>query len=101
MIGHSRISRSLFIAKHCDALAIEAYKTAIKEIKEHTFNIAKYTRTIESFNVTLGNQDEPLIPLDQDWITNAQNKSKDALDSLENELKAAKNNLVKEDIRVK
>src|SRR6478736_1740831 len=41
-VGFTRITRCLFIAKHCDALAVEAYKTAIKEIKETTTNSSKY-----------------------------------------------------------
>jgi COP9 signalosome complex subunit 1 len=52
-------------------------------------------------NAALHAQSQPAVPLDQDWIINAQKISKETLDSLESELKVAKNNLIKEDIRVK
>jgi COP9 signalosome complex subunit 1 len=90
----------LFIAEHCNALAVEAYNTAIHEIKENTLNTIKYTNVMESLNAVLRAQNRPAVPLDQDWINNAQELGKKTLDSLENELKVAKNNLVKEDIRV-
>lgn len=99
-LGYTRIARSLFIAKHCDALAIEAYKTAINEIKETTLNITKYTYALDCLNAVLRNQNRPALPVDQEWITDVQNTNKATLDALENELKSAKTSIVKEDIRV-
>ncbi|GAA5806243.1 hypothetical protein HPULCUR_011774 [Helicostylum pulchrum] len=97
--GHTRIARSIFIAKHCDALAIEAYKTALNDIKENTANVSKYNTVLERLNAVLRSQGQPTLPIDQDWITKTQNQNKTTMDSLDNELKAAKASLVKENIR--
>lgn len=99
-LGYARIARSLFIAKHCDALAIEAYKTAIKEIKENTLNTSKYTVTVDCLNAALHSQGQPAYAIDQDWISNVQNINKTTIDQLENELRSAKSALSKEAIRV-
>ncbi|KAI8640945.1 26S proteasome subunit RPN7-domain-containing protein [Parasitella parasitica] len=98
--GYSRISRSLFIAKHCQGLAVEAYKTAIHYIQQNTRNTAKYTHTIECLNEALQSEGKPPVPLDHDWVSQAQRENKALADSLESELKAAKASLVKEDIRM-
>lgn len=90
----------MFIGKRCDALAIEAYKTAAKEIKETTLNTTKYTFAMECLNAALRNQGQAAVPIDQEWIANAQKENKITLDNLENELKIAKSALVKENIRV-
>lgn len=100
-LGHTRIARSIFIAKHCDALAIEAYKTALNDIKENTANVSKYNTVLERLNAVLRSQGQPTLPIDQDWITKTQNQNKTTMDSLDNELKAAKASLVKENIRVR
>lgn len=100
-LGHTRIARSIFIAKNCDALAIEAYKTALNDIKENTTNVSKYNTVLGRLNAALRSQGQPALPIDQDWITKTQNQNKTTLDSLENELKAAKASLVKENIRVR
>lgn len=100
-LGYTRIARSLFIAKRCDALAVEGYKTAIHEIKTTTLNTNKYNYALENLNAVLRSQNRSTLPADQDWINETQNRNKAILDTLENELKAAKTNIVKEDIRVK
>ncbi|KAL9543316.1 hypothetical protein MBANPS3_008170 [Mucor bainieri] len=98
--GYSRISRSLYIAKHCQGLAIEAYKTAIHDIQQNTRNIAKYTHAVECLNKVLYSKGKLAVPIDQDWVNQKQRENKSLADSLENELKVAKANLAKEDIRM-
>ncbi|CEP15292.1 hypothetical protein [Parasitella parasitica] len=98
--GYSRISRSLFIAKHCQGLAIEAYKTAIDYIQQNTRNTAKYTHAVECLNETLRSQGKLAVPVDHEWVSHVQRENKALADSLESELKTAKANLVKEDIRM-
>ncbi|KAI7889904.1 26S proteasome subunit RPN7-domain-containing protein [Mucor mucedo] len=98
--GFTRIARSLFIAKRCDALAVEGYKTAIHEIKTTTMNTTKYNYTLDNLNAVLRSQNRPTLPADQDWITETQLRNKATLDALENELKAAKTSVTKEGIRV-
>ncbi|EPB84329.1 hypothetical protein HMPREF1544_08924 [Mucor circinelloides 1006PhL] len=98
--GYSRISRSLYIAKHCQGLAIEAYKTAIQDIQQNTRNTAKYTHAVECLNEVLRSKGQPTVPIDQDWINRVQRENKSLADSLESELKSAKMNLAKEDIRM-
>ncbi|KAI9272433.1 26S proteasome subunit RPN7-domain-containing protein [Sporodiniella umbellata] len=97
--GFSRISRALFIAKKCDTLSIEAYRFAIKEIKQTTFNVKKYKSSMMALNVELEKKGKAPEPLDQDWINNTTSASKAALDLLENELKTAKSKLYREDMR--
>lgn len=98
-IGYTRISRSLYIAKHCKGLAIEAYKAAIQDIQQNTRNTAKYTHTVECLNEALQSKGQPPVSIDQDWINQVQRENKALLDSLESELKAAKGSLNKEEIR--
>ncbi|KAI9482756.1 MAG: 26S proteasome subunit RPN7-domain-containing protein [Benjaminiella poitrasii] len=98
--GLTRITRSLFIARHCDALAMEAYRTAIQDIKELTLNTTKYCQTVDLFNDKLRRQGQATLPMDQEWMTNVQNKCKSTLDTLENELRISKSNVNKEEIRV-
>ncbi|KAI7898274.1 26S proteasome subunit RPN7-domain-containing protein, partial [Cokeromyces recurvatus] len=97
--GHTRIIRSLFIATQCDALSIEAYKTAIHDIKQLTLNTTKYCQTVDSLNDKLRSRGQAIISMDKEWIANVQNKSKTILETLENELKIAKQNVHKENIR--
>lgn len=99
-LGYSRISRSLYIAKHCEGLAIEAYKTAIQDIQQNTRNTAKYTHAVECLNEVLRSKGQPAVPIDQDWVNQVQRENKSLSDALESELKAAKSNLVKEEIRM-
>ncbi|KAI8061814.1 26S proteasome subunit RPN7-domain-containing protein [Gilbertella persicaria] len=99
--GYTRIARSLFIAKHSHApLAIEAYKSAIQDIKANTFNTAKYKLALECLNSELSSQGQPSVPIDQDWINEAQQKSKSTIEALEHDLKTAKSNLAKDEIRL-
>lgn len=55
---------------------------------------------MESLNIILGEQGHQLEKADQEWISNACKTNKITAEALENDLKAAKSNLVKEDIRV-
>lgn len=99
-IGYSRIARSIFIAKQCKPLAVEAYKLALQDIKDTTLNTTKYNQVLESLNGILREQNQPLVNADQDWITNATKVNRTEGELLENKLKVAKSNLVKEEIRV-
>lgn len=97
--GHSRIARSIFIAKHCEPLAIEAYKLALEDIKNKSLNVTKYNQVLESLNAILRDKGQPLVQADDNWISSAISRNKITGESLENELKSAKGNVLKEEIR--
>ncbi|KAI8983121.1 26S proteasome subunit RPN7-domain-containing protein [Pilobolus umbonatus] len=97
--GTTRISRSLFIARRCDALAVEAYQTALSEIKQYTTNVNKYNATLDSLNEVLYQKNQPPVLADQQWITNAQRLNRTTGENIEVKLKAAKSNMLKEAIR--
>jgi COP9 signalosome complex subunit 1 len=98
-IGFTRITRALFIAKQCEPLAVEAYKFAIAEIKSTTLNTSKYMATVDALNTVLRRQGKAVFPPDQDWVMNTTQSNKTILDNLENDLKSAKVNVFKEEIR--
>ncbi|OBZ90701.1 COP9 signalosome complex subunit 1 [Choanephora cucurbitarum] len=81
-------------------LSIEAYKMAIQDIKEKTFQTTKYQRAMEALNAELTKQGQPTLPLDQQWLTETRKKSLTVFEQLEAQVKAAKQNFSKEDIRV-
>jgi COP9 signalosome complex subunit 1 len=51
-------------------------------------------------NEVLRIKGQPAVPIDQDWVNQVQRENKLLSDTLESELKAAKSNLVKEEIRM-
>ncbi|KAG1424422.1 hypothetical protein G6F58_002379 [Rhizopus delemar] len=97
--GLGKISRCLFIAKKCNQVAIEAYRYAIKEIQENTFNIEKYKTAVKELNAHLIKKEQAPEPLDQNWIDNVRAIAKATADSLEADLKIAKSKLFKEEMR--
>lgn len=90
----------MYIAKKCNQVAIEAYRYAIKEIQENTFNIEKYKTTVKELNAHLIKKEQAPEPLDQNWIDNVRAIAKATADSLEADLKIAKSKLFKEEMRV-
>ncbi|KAI8991021.1 26S proteasome subunit RPN7-domain-containing protein [Mycotypha africana] len=101
--GYTRISRALFIAKQRRTpitLAIEAYKSALKDVQELTFNTTKYTQILEQLNALLRSQNQPEIPIDEQWLKNTAKKCKQTIDTLDAQLKVAKSHINKEEIRI-
>jgi hypothetical protein len=56
---------------------------------------------MECLNAALRSQGQAALPIDRDWIANAEKANKVTLDYLEDELKNAKSAPVKENIRVR
>ncbi|KAI8380311.1 26S proteasome subunit RPN7-domain-containing protein [Blakeslea trispora] len=99
--GYTRITRSLFIAKRASPpLSIKAYKTAIQDIKEHTYQTTKYQQTLEALNAQLAQQNQPTLPIDQHWLTETRKKSLAEFEALEAKVKTAKQSYSREDVRV-
>jgi len=91
--GHTKIARLIFIAEHCKALEIDAFKAAIDELKQ-TMNTPLYKGVVEKVGERFG------IPLDAQWIDSTDKKATAQQERLELELNGYKTNLIKESIRM-
>ncbi|KAJ3442630.1 cop9 signalosome complex subunit [Anaeramoeba flamelloides] len=92
--GHTRMERLLFIAQRSEIHQQKALKMFLEEVKK-TRNIQKYRKIVEKYSDVL--QDEK--NLDQKWIDKTLKDSANTYDSLESNLKKAKENVNQEGIR--
>jgi COP9 signalosome complex subunit 1 len=92
--GHTKIARLVFIAEHCKALELDAFRMAIDELKK-TMNTTLYKNLLEKVGEQFG------FPLDNQWIDSTEKKVIALQERLELELNGYKTNLVKESIRVR
>ena len=97
--GHGQIHRLLFIALKCPALQADAFKYAIRLIKETTLDVSLYQETVEKLQQVLPSCQEATP--DRVWMEHASRTAKANTERLEAELKNYKNNLIKESIRVR
>ncbi|KAJ3435846.1 cop9 signalosome complex subunit [Anaeramoeba flamelloides] len=86
--GHTRMDRLLFIAQRSEIHQQKALKMFLEEVKK-TRNIQKYRKIVEKYSDVL--QDEK--SLDQKWIDKTLKDSASTYDSLESNLKTAKENV--------
>ena len=92
-----RIQRLLAIAQTSTFLSADAFRLAILQAKEGT-DTNLYQDIVETFKKLL--PDDPLTQLDTEWVQKQNGRIKAETNRLEYELKAYKNNLIKESIRV-
>lgn len=98
--GRRKVTRLLFIARSCPALAVEAYTQALREIQEHTLDVELYESVVTEFN----NRPEASsrhYALDDAWAERTRRHVADQQDKLDVELKNYQTNLIKESIRVR
>lgn len=85
------------IARFSAHLQLEAFRMLVTETKQG-LNIGNYANAVAEFHKVAPN--DPLARLDEEWVQNVAKKIKTQTDRLEAELKAYKNNMIKESIRV-
>jgi COP9 signalosome complex subunit 1 len=95
--GQVRLERLIAIASAASPLSPDALRLAVLHSKKG-LNADVYLRLVEELSKMAPN--DPLALSDMDWATAVTKKAKAETDRLENELKAYKNNLIKESIRV-
>jgi COP9 signalosome complex subunit 1 len=95
--GQLRLERLIAIASAASPLSIDALKLAVAESKKG-LHAEVYLHLVGDLSKLAPN--DPLALADMDWATAVTKKAKMETDRLENELKAYKNNLIKESIRV-
>jgi hypothetical protein len=102
--GFTRLLRLQMIAMTSPNLSNEAFRLALGEIKavavknKGCADVNFYLTLVEAYHKLAPN--EPLAQIDSDWMEEVTGKSQRKTDQLEKELKAYKNNLIKESIRV-
>lgn len=95
--GRTRIIRLLHIADTFPELQSEAYRVALDIIQKDTLDYRTYTTVVHRLNDLL-DQSAPKYELS--WALDAEKRANAITTKLENELKAYKNNLIKESIRM-
>ncbi|KAH7126781.1 26S proteasome subunit RPN7-domain-containing protein [Dendryphion nanum] len=95
--GRTRIHRLHHIGSCSPYLALEAYRTAITEAKQGK-DVKLYITLTDELNKIAPN--ESLASLDSAWVEKKKREVKEEHDRLEHELRAYKNNLIKESIRM-
>lgn len=102
--GFTRLLRLQMIAMTSPSLSKEAFRLALAEIKASAAknkgcaDVNFYLTLVEAFHKLAPS--DPLANIDSDWMEEVSGKSQRKTDQLEKELKAYKNNLIKESIRV-
>ncbi|KAL1920755.1 uncharacterized protein VTP21DRAFT_11390 [Calcarisporiella thermophila] len=96
--GHTKIDRLIFIAERCPPLRIDAYSLALKEIKETTYDVQKYTQTLQRLNEARGVETESAEI--KSWAETTQRRANQLTEKLEQELRTYKNNSIRESIRM-
>ncbi|CAM9744356.1 unnamed protein product, partial [Phaeothamnion confervicola] len=101
--GFTRVSRLIFAAERCPALAQEAYATAIAELKMD-IDTGRYMAIVQkaaALAVRAGGAaaaaDKPEV--DRNWVAQTDRRAAQMLERLEAELTTHKNNLDKDAIR--
>ncbi|KAF2279150.1 PCI-domain-containing protein [Westerdykella ornata] len=95
--GPTRILRLRHIGSHSPYLAVDAYRMAISQAKEGK-NVQLYTDLVEQFNQIA--PDDPLATKDDAWVEKKKQDVKAEGERLNHELRAYKNNLIQESIRM-
>ncbi|KAF2789472.1 PCI-domain-containing protein [Melanomma pulvis-pyrius CBS 109.77] len=95
--GTTRLNRLHHIGASSTYLAIDAYHTAIAEAKRGK-NVKLYLSLVEDLSNIA--PDDPAALSDMAWAEKKSREVKEEQDKLEHELKAYKNNLIKESIRM-
>ncbi|CCG83100.1 putative COP9 signalosome subunit 1 [Taphrina deformans PYCC 5710] len=93
--GITKVRRLLHIAEHFDALRIPAYKLALSTLEAESLDTATYEVIMEKLKSCDSSEQ-----LDTTWLRTSSKKATAITDKLEQELKAYKNNLIKESIRM-
>jgi len=92
--GHTKIERYIFIAEHCQPLAVEATTKALAELK-NTNNTGTYRTLAERATEKLGPNFKP----DMGWIESTEKRALAQQERLEMELNGFKTNFNKEAIK--
>lgn len=95
--GRTRFDRLFLIARSSVPLCIDALKAAIAEAKKGR-DTQQYREAVECLRVASPN--DPDATFDQQWLDATDKTNRVELNRLSVELKAYKNNLVRESIRV-
>jgi COP9 signalosome complex subunit 1 len=101
--GSTRIPRLIHIAKTAPDLRAATAQEAMRLIQETTNDTATYNSALAIRNTNANGQrlsDEQTVSADQDWIKDANKRSKVEGEKLDLELRNYQNNLIKESIRV-
>jgi COP9 signalosome complex subunit 1 len=96
--GPLRLERLITIAASPAHLATAAHRLAIIHAK-NGINVDSYIAITTAFQAVAPN--DPLATIDGEWASATNKRAKLETDRLEHELKAYKNNLIKESIRVR
>jgi COP9 signalosome complex subunit 1 len=96
--GRTRLDRLSHIAVTSPSLSQDAFRLAIEQVKqgidvEYYMNLASGLQKL--------NPDDSLATVDMAWVDQTTKESRSLTERLEGELKAYKNNLIKESIRVR
>jgi COP9 signalosome complex subunit 1 len=95
--GPLRLERLITIASSKSHLSTEAHRLAVIQAKKG-LNVDLYLSLASAFQKVAPN--DPVAAVDMEWTTMTTKRVKSETDRLEHELKAYKNNLIKESIRV-
>ncbi|KAJ3292275.1 cop9 signalosome complex subunit [Borealophlyctis nickersoniae] len=98
-VGHTRVDRLLFIADRCPSLTVEAYKMALADLRQ-TQSTWRYQQVLQRLNEFLASRGQQPLPMDQAWFEATARACRAQAERLDSELKAYKNNLIKESIRM-
>jgi len=92
-IGHTKITRLIFIGSSCKELEIEAYRAALEEIKK-TQSTQAYREVAEKLF-----EKDPSFSIDKAWLDATEKKAIATQERLDVELNGFRANLVKRSIR--
>lgn len=73
---------------------------AINEIKQTSQDVKAYQACVEQLNTALSNRGRPAVPVDESWVVNTEQRAKATKENLENDVRANKVIVSKEQIRV-
>lgn len=95
--GRTKVLRLIHIAESIGSLSIQAYELALEVLRADSLDSSTYLKIVEKLTTSQGT-----IAHDYDtvWAQDASKKAQAITDKLEQELKAYKNNLIKESIRM-
>lgn len=95
--GRTRLDRLALIGSTSTYLAVDAFRMAIAEAKKGK-DTSAYLKVVECLHNILPN--DPMGIPDLGWVEQKNRQVKQETEKLEHELKAYKNNLIKESIRM-
>ncbi|XP_031571360.1 COP9 signalosome complex subunit 1-like [Actinia tenebrosa] len=98
-IGLTKLSRLMFVAKHCPALEIDALRIALNYVK-HTFNVQLYQEIIQRLADACNRHGDVEPPtVETTWVETTSKKAALKLEKLDTDLKNCKTNSIKESVR--